>query len=376
MGSCGRIHNILILENELKMGGLEKKLYDLVKRIDRGHFRVVVCCLKQGGYFKDAFVDLRVPFYEGLLKHKYDVLAYPRLLRLLRRENIDLVYTLPHPNSVLLSAVARFTGRVRRVVVSIHGTGSPSGGKMVRGYLKPVLGGVDRFIAVAQAHRRYLIESESLDARRVVVIYNGVDVEKYRPGEPNPSLQSSLGIKNGERVITTVSSLNRYKGIDVLLRAASPVCREFDDIRFVIVGGGPERDALETLSAELGLTDRVIFTGIRTDVDDILRLSDLFVLPSRTEAFPNVVLEAMASGLPVVSTDVGSVAELVEEGKSGLRVPSENVDELCGAIRSLLVDATKAKSFGKRGRAIVEDNFRLEGMCHERERLFEELLCR
>jgi glycosyltransferase involved in cell wall biosynthesis len=184
-----------------------------------------------------------------------------------------------------------------------------------------------------------------------------------------------VGIQTGERVVTTVASLNHYKGIDVLLRAASAVCSEFDDVRFVIVGGGPDRGTLERLVADLGIGGRVIFTGIRMDVDEILRLSDIFVLPSRTEAFPNVILEAMASGLPVVSTDVGSVAELIENEKNGLRVPSENDERLAGAIRRLLSDPGAARAFGEEGRRIVEQKFPLDRMCSERERLFSDLLC-
>ncbi len=159
MSGCGKKHNILILENYFSMGGLEKKLCDFVERIDRDHFRVVVCCLKEGGHFKEAFVELGVPFYEGLLKAKYDIFAYQRLLRILKSENIDLIYTLPHPNSMIFSAIARRTGRVKATVVSVHGTGGPMGGRMVRGYLRPIFGGIDRFIAVANEHKRYLMDA-------------------------------------------------------------------------------------------------------------------------------------------------------------------------------------------------------------------------
>ncbi|UCH84860.1 MAG: glycosyltransferase [Candidatus Latescibacterota bacterium] len=375
MGNCGTIHNILIVENELRMGGLEKKLYDLAARIDRNHFRIAMCCLKRGGYWKDAFVELGVPFYEGFLKHKYDVLAYPRLLRLLAKENIDLIYTLPHPNSILLSAMAKATGRVNRVVVSIHGTGSPHGGKMVRGYLKPVLGNIDRFIAVAREHKRYLVEVEDLDPERVDVIYNGVDLDKYHPGEPKPGLAAELGVRDDRRLVTTVASMDLYKGIDVLLHAASPICGQFDDVDFVIVGGGPDRDKIVPIAAKLGIADRVTFTGVRADVDDILRLSDFFVLPSRTEAFPNVILEAMASGVPVISTDVGSVSEMIDNEENGLLVPADDAGQLAGAIRRLLREPETSRAFADAGRRTVEDKFPIQRMCTERERLFSELLC-
>jgi len=208
MNRCGKIHNVMILENHLGMGGLEKKLYDFVSRIDRGHYRVVACCLKDAGHLRDPFIGLGVPMYERLLKNKYDALAFPRLLSVLDKEKIDLVYTLPHPNSVIFASLARRLGRVKRVVVSIHGTGGPMGGRMVRGYLKPFFGGVDRFIAVAEEHKRYLIESEDIPADKIVVIHNGVDTVKFHPGSAGEDLRAALGIRPGERVVTTVASLN------------------------------------------------------------------------------------------------------------------------------------------------------------------------
>ena len=372
---CGKIHNVMILENHLGMGGLEKKLYDLVSRMDRNHYRVVACCLKDAGHLRDPFIGLGVPMYERLLRNKYDAFAFARLLRVIEKEGIDLIYTLPHPNSVIFASLARRLGRVKRVVVSVHGTGGPMGGRMVRGYLKPFFGGVDRFISVAEEHRRYLVETEELPPERTVVIYNGVDLVKFHPGAASESVRAGLGIQPGERVVTAVASLNYYKGVDVFVKAIPAVLEKSRDTRFVVVGDGPERKNLEKLAADLGAADRVTYTGIRADVDEILRASDVFVLSSRTEAFPNVILEAMATGLPVVSSDVGSVAELVEEGKTGHRIPPEEPAVLSRSILSLLGDGAKAKGFGAAARRVVEERFRLEGMIEKRQSLFAELLC-
>jgi glycosyltransferase involved in cell wall biosynthesis len=377
MARCGKIHNILILENHLGMGGLEKKLYDFIARIDRSHYHVVICCLKEAGHLRDPFIGLGVPLHERLSKHKLDVFAFARLLRIFAHEEVELVYTLPHPNSVIFASMARRLGRVRRVVVSVHGTGGPLGGRMVRRYLKPFFGGVDRFIAVAEEHRRYLIESEELPAEKVAVIHNGVDVVKFHPAPGgDPAFRTKLGAAPEDRVVATVASLHHYKGVDVFLKAAPEVLRVSASARFVVVGDGPERGALERLSAALGVSGRVTFTGIRSDVDEILRESEFFVLSSRTEAFPNVILEAMATALPVVASDVGSVHELVEEGTTGYRVPPDDPETLSRRIIDLLRDAGSARAFGLEARRVVESRFKLEGMCEKREALFAELLCR
>jgi glycosyltransferase involved in cell wall biosynthesis len=177
-------------------------------------------------------------------------------------------------------------------------------------------------------------------------------------------------------VVATVASLHHYKGVDVFLKAAPEVLRVSASARFVVVGDGPERGALERLSAALGVSGRVTFTGIRSDVDEILRESEFFVLSSRTEAFPNVILEAMATALPVVASDVGSVHELVEEGTTGYRVPPDDPETLSRRIIDLLRDAGSARAFGLEARRVVESRFKLEGMCEKREALFAELLCR
>jgi glycosyltransferase involved in cell wall biosynthesis len=249
------------------------------------------------------------------------------------------------------------------------------GGRMVRGYLKPFFGGVDRFISVAEEHRRYLVETEELPPEKTVVIYNGVDLVKFHPGPAGDAVRAALGIEPGAWVAATVASLNFYKGVDVFVNAIPAVLEKHPGARFIIVGDGPERKNLEKLAADLGVAPRVAFTGIRADVDEILRASDLFVLSSRTEAFPNVILEAMATGLPVVSSDVGSVAELVEEGKTGHRIRPEDPAVLARSILSVADDEARAKGFGAAARRVVEERFRIEGMIEKRESLFAELLC-
>jgi glycosyltransferase involved in cell wall biosynthesis len=367
----------MILENSFDMGGLEKKLFDLLGLFDKSHFEIIVCCLKDGGYFKDSIEEMGIRFYDGLLMHKYDGFAYRRLARIINSEKIELLYSFLHPNAVIFSFLARSMGRIRAWVLSIHAMGSSTGGRLVKPYLKPFLGRVDRFIAVAHTHKDYLVDVEGLPKGRIDVIYNGVDVGKYHPGPPNHRLAVELGMSERSVIVTTIASLKPAKCLDVLLHAASEVVKSYDDTMFLIIGDGPERENLQSLARKLGLEKKIVFTGTRDDVHDLLRVSSLFVLPSRrgTETFPNVLLEAMATGLPVVSTDVGSVREMVEDGASAYVVPPENPEELVQAISRLLQSPKKMKAFGERGREIVNDKFTLDGMRSKREELFSDLLC-
>ncbi|MFH1754367.1 MAG: glycosyltransferase [Candidatus Latescibacterota bacterium] len=374
--NIGKKHKILILDNSLNMGGLEKKLFEFVSRIDTDRFAVAICCLKEGGYFREPFKELGVPFYENIQSSRYDPRAYNRLSRIIREEKADIIYSFAHSNTVLLSHIAMMNRLVRAWIVSLHATGSPSGGRLIGPVTKRMLSRVSRFIAVAHEHKKYLVEVEGLPADNIEVIHNGVNVRKYHPGPAKSALKKELGIEPGDRVITTIASLNPRKRHDLLLQAAADVLERHPRARFLLVGGGPERQRLERMAEDLAIGERVIFAGIRDDVDDILRASELFVLSSMrgTETFPNVLLEAMACGLPVVSTDVGSVRELVAADESATVVPPENAGKLAAAIDTLLADEEKARAFSVAGRRIVEERFTIEQMCEKREKLFDALL--
>jgi glycosyltransferase involved in cell wall biosynthesis len=368
-------YHILILDTELEMGGKEKLLYQFIERTDRERFRIAVCCLKKGGYFKSRIEELGVPFYDGLLKHRFDALAFRELERVIRKEQTQIIYTFAHPNTVIFAYLAKLKREVESFVVSYHATGHAKGGRGVPAYLLPMLKRADALVAVANAHRDYLVRVEGLPREKIRVIHNGVDASLYRPGtdEERAGVRRLLGLQKEHIVIMTVASLKPLKRLDALIRSTATMLSADARLRLVIVGGGPDREALESLARTLGVADRVLMTGIRDDVNVLLRAADIFVLSSRTEAFPNVVLEAMATGLPVVTTDVGSVREMVEEGTSAFVVSPEDEASLSDAIHRLVNGADLRSRMGVRGRAIVDSRFRIETMCAAREALFEEL---
>lgn len=371
---CGSRHKLAVLDNSLDMGGLEKKLLDLAVRLDRSHFGLCICCLKSGGFLKEKFVELGYPFYDELLRFKYDLFAWRKLAGIFAREKVELIYSFLHPNTVVFSYLAKKRGLVKRWVVSVHATGAAEGGKLVKGYLRPLLREVDAFIAVARSHKKYLVEQEGMPDGKVTVIYNGVDTQAYSPSAPDSDLAREFAVGEGERVVITVATLKPLKRIDLLLEAFRLALDRMGDLRLIVVGDGPERNRLEAMAAAPGLVGKVSFTGMRQDVERILSLGDVFVLSSRTEAFPNALLEAMACGLPVVATGVGSVPELLAGG-GGIVVEAGDAAGLARAIVEVVADRGKAQAMGREGRRVVENKFSLEAMCEEREKLFCSLLC-
>jgi len=369
---------ILILDNEFDMGGKEKSLVQFIAHADRKRFHFAMCCLKSGGYFKEALMAMGVPFYDGILRHRFDATGFFGLTRVLRSERPDLIYTFSHPNTVIFSYLAKQRGLADRVVVSYHAMGDTGGTRQVVPYLLPLLRRADALLAVAEIQKDYLVETERLPRDKIRVIHNGVDTSKFQAptAAERSAIRKELGLGDHEIAIISVASLKPLKRIDALLTAAAGLARAGEAVRVIVVGDGSERAALEKLAAELGIEASVSFLGLRDDVERVLKASDVFVLASRTEAFPNVVLEAMATGVPVIATDVGSVREMVEPDASALIVSPGDDAALAAALRRLAGDAALRARLGARGREIVNERFRFDVMCAKREELFEELIAK
>jgi glycosyltransferase involved in cell wall biosynthesis len=369
---------ILILDNEFDMGGKEKSLVQFIAHADRKRFHIAMCCLKSGGYFKETLMAMGVPFYDGILRHRFDAAGFFGLARVLRSERPDLIYTFSHPNTVIFSYLAKQRGLAGRVVVSYHAMGDTGGTRQVVPYLLPLLRRADALLAVAEIQKNYLVETERLPRDKIRVIHNGVDTARFQPptSAERSAIRKELGLGDDEIAIISVASLKPLKRIDALLTAAAGLVTAGEAVRVIVVGDGSERAALEKLAADLGIAARVSFLGLRDDVERVLKASDVFVLASRTEAFPNVVLEAMATGLPVIATDVGSVREMVEPDSSALIVPPGDDAALAASLKTLSRDAALRTRLGQRGREIVNQRFRFDVMCTRREELFEELIAK
>jgi len=235
----------------------------------------------------------------------------------------------------------------------------------------------DRVVALARSHGDYLKREEGIPAEKIVVIHNGVDTSRFSPaaspGERN-GLRAGLGIPAEAFVVAIVAALRPEKNHDMFLRAASELRGR--GYLFLVVGEGGEERRLKDLAAQLSLGDSVRFMGRRKDIPDILAASDLFVLCSHpvVETFPLSVLEAMSSGVPAVSTRVGSVETILEDGREGLLIEPGDERALAGAIRSLREDGTRRREMGARARSRVVERFSLDGMVGRYAALFDDLL--
>ena len=201
---------------------------------------------------------------------------------------------------------------------------------------------VDRYFAVSREIAAELVEELDWPAEKVEVLYNAVDVERTAVAPP-PGLREQLGGSGTRPLVLTPARLNAQKGHDTLLGAVA----EVPEALFLLAGDGPERERLEALASELGVGDRVRFLGRREDIPQLLAACDVFALPSLYEGSSLAVLEAMAAGIPIVSSAIGGTDELIDDGRSGMLVPPGDAAALAVALRRVLGGPAAAR--GLRG---------------------------
>jgi sugar transferase (PEP-CTERM/EpsH1 system associated) len=301
----------------------------------------------------------------------HDVRAFIRFVRLLRRLRPTVVHTRNWAGFDGIVA-ARLAG-VPAIAHGEHGRdiGDPEGSNRRRNTLRRMLAPwVNRFTTVSEDLRRWLIEDVSVNPAKIQRIYNGVDTSHYAPGD-RAEIRTALGVRVDAPVVGTVGRLDPVKDQAGLLEAFARL--RTNDSVLLVVGDGPCRADLHSRAATLGIGDRVRFLGARKDVAHVLRAMDVFVLPSIAEGISNTILEAMATGLPVVATRVGGNPELVSPTVTGELVPRQRPGALADAIDGYLENPARRLAHGTQARTRALDAFGLNTMRDAYADLYDEL---
>ena len=232
---------------------------------------------------------------------------------------------------------------------------------LLRSSEKKLMKRSNALIAVSTYTKEELTEFYDIAEEKIHVIYNGVDVEKFKPNRDRAGLRRELGLEEKQKIILFVGRLYRRKGLDTLLQSIPKVIQNFKDVKFVISGEGfkQNKEKLLKLTKKLNIESSVLFVGYFPDekLPGLYAASDVFVLPALYENFPFAILEAQATGLPVISTRVGGIPELVTSNKNGLLVEPANSEQLTETMMSLLQNPVFAEELGRRGRRLVEEKF-------------------
>lgn len=232
---------------------------------------------------------------------------------------------------------------------------------------------VNGIVAVsADVKKSILATMKGIPAEKIKVILNCVDVSRYGKNANRASKRSNLGFGESDHLMTLVATFKRQKGHSVLIEAVAGLIQDFPQLHILLVGDGELRDQLKSRAQELNLEGHFHFLGLRSDISDILSASDSFVLPSLWEGLPMALIEAMASRLPIVATNVSGTRQVMVPGETGILVEPGNVQELTHAISELISDPTRAHSMGRNARHRVENLFSAQKQAREYLSLFEE----
>jgi glycosyltransferase involved in cell wall biosynthesis len=354
---------------DLDPGGAERAMVRLVKGLDRSRWEPAVFCLAGRGDLADELQSARITVECLGARHWSNIGAVLRLARGLHRFQPAVVQTFLFHANLAGRTAARLAG-VGKVVAGIRVAEKRSRVPLWLDRWTNRL--VAKNVCVSQAVANFSISHAGIPSEKVVVIPNGVDVRRF--AEARPADLQPFGIPPESPVLLTVGRLDPQKGLADLIEAAAIVAPKFPAAHFLLVGEGPERGAIERLIREKGLADRVHLAGWRPDVPELLAAGSVLILPSHWEGMPNVILEAMAAGLPVAATQVEGTSELVVEGQTGFLVPVKSPQALADAISKMLAVPAFAKALGASGRERVTAEFSWERMVARYESLYESLI--
>jgi sugar transferase (PEP-CTERM/EpsH1 system associated) len=378
----GEVRSSLILHvvHRLSIGGMENGLVNLINRMPRDRYRHAVLSLTDFTDFRRRIQPTDVPVLSLNKRNGQDVAAYGRLRQVLRslRPNIvhtrnlgTLEYLVP---SALFGIHCRIHGEHGRDVYDPDGLTFKY--NLLRRSIRPF---VHRYIAVSGELADWLVNIVGVRPDRVQRICNGVDVTRFRPRtERRGDLGPQGFASSSQTIIGTVGRMEAIKDQLTLVRAFLHLITDDPDararLRLAMIGDGALRQEAQKIVCAAGAESLVWFAGERNDIPELMRGLDLFILPSLREGISNTILEAMASGLPVIATNVGGNPELVVNGETGMLVSPSDPVAMAEAIHSYLKDPVKLKRHGQAGRKRAEEQFSIEKMVEGYLRVYDEVL--
>lgn len=362
------------------VGGLENGIVNLLNRLPSEAYRHAIISLTAITDFRKRIARDDVQFIALEKPPGHTFWLYPRLYRLFRELQPAIVHS--RNLAALEVVIPAWLSGVRVRIHGEHGRdvgdfdGSSRKYQWVRRCYRPF---VTKYIALSRDLEDYLVSSVGVSSSKVEQIYNGVDIMRFHPAATRQAPAGCPFVDPGLWLIGSVGRMQIVKNQTDLARAFVRALQAHPELanrlRLVMVGDGPLRADAQALLAQAGVAEYAWLPGARDDVPEIMRGLDCFVLPSLAEGVSNTILEAMASGLPVVATDVGGNRELIDNGRTGEVVQAGDIETMAEKIATYAEDPQRARAAGLAGRALVERQFSLETMSQRYLALYDRYLC-
>lgn len=373
---------IVYLIGTLRMGGAERDVVETATRLNKEVFAPQIYCVSGGGPLQQRVKHHGIPLTIFQSKRSFCVkrlCVLPKffsLLRYLQREQPDIVHSYTYSPSIYGGIAAKLVTRAKMITNRLCLGKFKDGNPLLQVLENLVNSFTDNVVVNARAIQADVLRRERIAADKIQLVYNGVNCEHYTPvdQETRQRKKQEFGFSKATPIIAMIANISPYKGHREFMLAAAEVVKHVPDVRFLCIG--EDRGLLaqvQSLIQRLGLDNHVIFTGLAHDVSTFFPLIDIQVSASYEEGFSNAILEGMASGKPIIATNVGGSPEAVIPQETGLLVPPADDHALAQAMLTLLTQPELAARLGRQARQRVVENFSVQKMVTDLETLYSSL---
>lgn len=355
--------------HDLDYGGLQQVVVNLCKFIDKNTFNVSVLCLRNlGAYIPELkAMGINVHFFPQKI-NGVDYLSFLKVAKVFRREKVDIVHT-HNTNPLIDGALGALLSGVKTVIHTDHARDFPDKRRyMFAEWCLSHL--VYKMVGVSDHTVTNLRKYEYIPMKKLITIPNGIDGKKYQISIDKSKKMKELGITHEGPIIGLGVRITEQKGITYLLQAMPAILKRFPELSLVIAGTGNLVDILKHEARELNISDNVFFVGPRLDMPELLKLFDLYVLPSLWEGLPMVLLEAMAAGCAIVATGVGGNSQAIKNGYNGTLVDPRNPQQLAKAVITLLESPDIRETYVRNALRVFHEKFSADIMARHYEALY------
>lgn len=368
--------NILYLRDTDQVCGPGKTMINAHRTLDRDVFSLTLCVTGAGKDGKNAFCESAKKAGADVVTLKmtgfFDLPALLGLIRLIKKRRIDILQT-HDAQTRRIGIVAAFLTGVSHIS-SLHGWIQNNRKQKLAVLLDKFLVRFSKKVIVMSEVMKAEIVSAGVPPEKVLILHNAVLLEDYPVGRSSKKVREEFRINEDEKVIAYIGRLSAEKGPDIFVQVAQSILQKDSNVKFLIVGEGPLRSDLRKRVDALGLQDRIIFAGHRTDMEQVYAAIDILAITSFTEGLPNVLLEAFAHNKPVVSTRVGGTPEIISHGTNGFLVEPGRVDGIADCLRLLLSDPALARKMGSNGRKLIEEKLSFRKRTEKLEELYQTII--
>ncbi len=375
--------NVLHIITKLELGGAQKSALYILGLLNKDRYDLSLVSSNKGILIPDALSipEMNVSFLPTLkrpIDPIRDFITLIRLARFIKNKKFDIVHTHSSKAGILGRWAAKLAG-VPMILHTVHGWGfhhrqNPLTRRLFI-YLERITAKIThRLIAVSQSDIKKGLQARIGHKDKYTLLRYGIPLQEFTDCQVDiKKKKEELGLKTDSKVVGMVACSKPQKAPEDFLKAAVLVKKDFPEAKFLLVGDGALRRKLEGLRKRFALEKDVIFTGWRRDIPQILSILDVFVLTSLWEGSPIVLLEAMASAVPIVATSTGGAQEIIRNGINGFLVPPGNIRTMTQRVATLLGNKVLARKMGQEGRRLFDPSFEVEHMVKQVDRLYQTL---